>query len=313
MSTFSYVFIPADLTTPVTVQVASKDGGLENDALRKNAEGHFSSSTSSEFREQQDKLVNDMFAAKGVTAQGSYPGLAASVEIIVLQLPYAGNGFVGVSMYCDQNGKLKNLDLNTRASSLAQTCGHANQVFGDAFIGRYHDDENFPWDRLDFDITDMSSDAAWVADARARNSGKSYSTSGVLQNMLQSNNTAVINDAPEPTTMARNAYSGDSTIDEHLQWSQTGEEVELKVKLSADVKKTDLAVKIQSKKIQITVKTDASLAESNPIFSTNGAALWGGVDTDCSAWTLEKNSSGNVVVVCTLAKSKQVSWPQIFA
>ena len=313
-STFKYGFIPVDLTSSIKIQDASTEGGLERDALRLAAEAHFAAATSTEFREQQDKIMNDYLVSRGGTA-GSFPGLSSAVEIVVLQLPTRDNGYIGVSMYCDQNGKLKNFELNTRATSLVQACGHANQIFGDTFIGRYYDNEEFPWERRDFDYSDMNSDATWVAEAYKRNQGRpsgAYSTSTVLQNMLNSNNTAVINDKAEPTRMARTAFTDDAVIDDHITWSQTGEEVELKLTLPTETKKTDLAVKIQPKRLQIVVKSDPSLADTNPVFGA-GAALWGNIDSDCSAWTIEKSSTGKVVVVFTLAKANSVEWPKVFA
>lgn len=314
MEGFTYAFVPVDLTSAITIHEASTSGGLDHDALRLAAEAHFAAATTAEFREQQDKIMNDYIVSKGGKA-GTFPKLSSSVEIVVLQLPTRDNGYIGVSMYCDQNGKMKNFELNSRATSLVQACGHANQIFGDTFIGRYYDNEEFPWERRNFSLEDLNSDAPWVIEAKSRNQGKSggaYSTSTVLQNMLNSNNTAVINDAAEPTRMARTAYVEDAKIDDHLTWSQTGEEVELKIKLSTDVKKADLAIKMHSKKLQITVKNNPSLADSNPVFGP-GAVFWNTIDPDSSAWTLERTSAGDVVIVFTLAKANAVQWPNIFA
>jgi hypothetical protein len=313
---FKYAFVPADLTSAIAILEASTSGGLERDALRLSAEAHFAAGTSKEFREQQDKILNEYLVSRGGTA-GTFPGMASAVEIVVLQLPSQSNNFVGISLYCDQNGKLKNLELNTRATSLVQACGHANQIFGDAFIGRYYDNEEFPWERRDFVFEDMQSDAAWVIEARNRNQGKNaataYSTSSVLQNMLNSNNTAMINDAPKSTTMARTDFVADQPIDDNLTWSQTSDEVEIRLKLNKDVKKSDLAVKLQSKKLQITVKNDSSLTLTHPVFGIEGSPLSNSIDPDSSAWTLEKSSAGDVIVVFTLAKSKPVQWPAAFA
>lgn len=312
--TFKYAYVPTELTSAINIQEASTSGGLERDALRLTAEAHFMAATTAEYREEQNKIMNDYLVSKGGTP-GNFPGLSSAVEIIVLQLPRPDNGYIGVSMYCDQNGKTKNFELNTRATSLAQACGHANQIFGDVFIGRYYDNEEFPWERRDFDFSDMRSDAPWVIDSKNRNQGRSsgaYSTSTVLQNMLNSNNTAVVNDAAEPTVMARTAYVEDAPIDDNLVWSQTGEEIELKVKLTKEVKKSDLSVKMQSKRLQITVKNDASFAETNSVFSASGASFWSAIDPDSSAWTLEKAPTGETMVVFTLAKGRAVQWPQVF-
>eukprot|EP01033_Poteriospumella_lacustris_P002320 gene2320-1696_t len=73
-STFKYGFIPVDLTSSIKVQDASTEGGLERDALRLAAEAHFAAATSAEFREQQDKIMNDYLVSRGGTA-GSFPGV----------------------------------------------------------------------------------------------------------------------------------------------------------------------------------------------------------------------------------------------
>jgi hypothetical protein len=317
---FSFVFIPADLTSAISVHSASRSGGLEQDALRLASEAHFASNTTSEFKGEHDKMINDMFQSKGLKAKGSYSGLAASVEIIVLQLPTASGGFIGVSMYCDQNGKLKKLELNTRASSLCQSCGHINQIYGDIFVGRYHDDESLPWERLDFTLDDMNSDSTWIREARAKNEGRSsgaYSTSGVLQNMMKSDNTAVIN-GDNADYEQKMKELGDYTESEYLQWSQTSDEVELRIKTGQDIKKGDITVKIHAKKVQIEVRNtsailnDASSAASQ-IFSPAGAELYSTIDPDCSAWTLDRSKNGDVTIVCTLAKAREARWPQLTA
>ena len=57
-------------------------------------------------------------------------------------------GYIGVSLYCDGTGKVKNLPVNVRASQLAQACGHANLVvFGDCYLSRYYDNEAEEWMR----------------------------------------------------------------------------------------------------------------------------------------------------------------------
>lgn len=315
---FTFIFIPNDLTSSITVHSASKSGGLDHDALRLASEAHFASNTTSKFQGEHDKMINDMFQSKGLKSQGSYSDLAASVEIIVLQLPTASSHFIGVSMYCDQNGKLKKLELNTRASSLCQSCGHINQIYGDVFVGRYHDDESLPWERLNFTLDDMNSDAPWIREARSRNEGRStgaYSTSGVLQNMLKSENTAVIN-GDNADYEQKVKELADHTESEYLKWSQTSDEVELRIKTGQEIKKSDITVKIHAKKIQIEVRnTSAVLNDSSSaasqIFSPSGAELFSTIDPDCSAWTIDRSKNGDVTIVCTLAKAREARWPQL--
>lgn len=320
---FAYVYVPADNTISVSQHSADKAGGLERDALRLTTEKHFSQYVPSTFVEDQEKVVSEILQAKGVDnnpemIKASVQNMAGAVEIVALLLPCLENGFIGVSMYCDQNGKTKNLPLNPRATSIAQCCGSQTQVFGDAFFGRYHDDESLPWARLDFTIEDLRSDASWVKESAKRNQGRqmgAYSTSGVLQNMLNSQNTAAITgDTPSITK----GTVSEINETEFIAWTQNKEEMEVRIKLPvAMIKPSELDVKIHSKKLQVLMKSGAKIGEvtaSNPvsqIVQVGGAELYGSVDPDCSAWTLDKSKAGEVTVVVTLAKNQEANWPQL--
>lgn len=50
------------------------------------------------------------------------------VENIALLSNSADNGFVGVNMYVDDEGSIKDLPINLRASEIAATCGNPLQV-----------------------------------------------------------------------------------------------------------------------------------------------------------------------------------------
>lgn len=68
-------------------------------------------------------------------------------------------------MYVDDQGVIKDLPVNHRASQIAQMCGLLLEVRGDAFVARFIDnDDDFV--RLDFPLSDLSSSASWVAEAR---------------------------------------------------------------------------------------------------------------------------------------------------
>jgi hypothetical protein len=63
-------------------------------------------------------------------------------------------------MYVDDQGVAKELPVNTRGSMIAQSCGMAVQVIGDAFIARqFDDDEGFK--RFDFKMSDLNTDLPW--------------------------------------------------------------------------------------------------------------------------------------------------------
>ncbi len=322
MTVFSYVYVPSDVSTSVSAHTADKSGGLEQDALRLAAEFHFSKIVPQNFQEMQEAALNAVLKEKGVNnpqmAKSSVAGMAGAVEIVTLLLPCPENSFTGVSMYCDQNGKNKGLPLNQRASSIAKICGHNGEIYGDVFFGKCMDDESKPWERLDFGLADLSSDAAWVKEAAQRNKGKplgGYSTSGVLQNMLNSNKTSVI-DGNAP--IVHPGTSGDVSETDFITWTQNKEEMEVRVKLPvSNIKSSDLDVKMHSKTLQVLLKSGQTISSSvgddniHKIVQRGGGELWSTVDPDSSAWTIEKSKMGEVTVVCTLAKNVEAQWPQL--
>ncbi|KDD77030.1 hypothetical protein H632_c36p1 [Helicosporidium sp. ATCC 50920] len=80
-------------------------------------------------------------------------------------------GFVGVNMYVDDEGSLKNLPPNVRASEIAKLCARPMQVRGDAFLARMLDDGD-AFERQDFTLADLSSRAPWLLQARQQNEAR---------------------------------------------------------------------------------------------------------------------------------------------
>eukprot|EP01031_Cornospumella_fuschlensis_P037292 gene37292-45278_t len=295
--TFKYIEVPVDSASPIIEHDGDMSGGLQNDALRLHAEREFG---------------------------GLGPG---AVEIVSLLLPTPQNGFIGVSMYCDQAGKTKELPLNQRASSIAAICHYHSPIHGAVFFGRYHDDESMEWERLDFTSADLSSDAEWVLSAQRMNKNKnmaSGTSSGMLQNLLKANNTSVVDEYAMDTSPPGSVQ--DKTEDSFVKWSQTSEEVEVRVFLShtkthtpspTPIKPSDLNIKIKSKSLSIVPKALslepwASGQEIHAVLTSGGGVLFGAVDVDSSAWTLERSGSqGDVVVVVTLAKAARGDWASL--
>jgi len=94
------------------------------------------------------------------------------VDVVPLLIGNKGNDWMQVSMYVDDSGTYKQLEVNRRASALAGCCGKALNVLGDAFLSRARDDSNDIFDRLDFKLADLDSSASWVVAAKARNVAK---------------------------------------------------------------------------------------------------------------------------------------------
>lgn len=74
----------------------------------------------------------------------------ASYEIVPITMPTRQTRFVGTSLYIDDSGAFKSLEMNTRASVLAQ-----REVRGDAFLLANHDDPALDeWERVDCTLSD---------------------------------------------------------------------------------------------------------------------------------------------------------------
>jgi len=89
-------------------------------------------------------------------------------ELHSLALPCERFGYVGVSLYADDLGQVKELRRNERATQLAIACGKMIEVLGDAFVTRVFDDQEL-FMRHNFTLKDCSSDANWLIKAKIHN------------------------------------------------------------------------------------------------------------------------------------------------
>mmetsp|Transcript_32369 Transcript_32369/g.44352 ORF Transcript_32369/g.44352 Transcript_32369/m.44352 type:complete len:251 (-) Transcript_32369:42-794(-) len=238
-----------------------------------------------------------------------------SVEIMSLSLPDSSNNYMAVSMYCDRNGIAKKLPINERATSIARSCNHDMTVYGDVFIGRCHDDESLPWERVDFTLDDLNSDSTWIAEARRKNKGKptsNFSTSGTIENILkqQSNTNKSVPIDSSATTIGNSS------------WSQTSDEIEWRVFLADFVKKTDIIVSIRSNRVKLSSRLSDSQGiwknlESlssldSQLIQSEGAELWANIDVDSSTWTLGKDHQvGNVLCLSLCKQDSGVTWKHL--
>jgi hypothetical protein len=196
---FVFVLIPCSSSESLSELRGDLSGGLENDQVQLYAKRH---------------LGVDM------------------VNICSLGLPVPAKGYVGISLYSHCEGKESNLLINSRATDLAQACGHHSTViYGDAFLSRYYDNEDEEWRRLDVHLSEVDPTSEWVQEVASRNKGKnmsSYTTGGLtsqtLQNLLANSNNSQSTVASAPTN------TGDS--DDKIQWSQTSDEIEVSQKPS---------------------------------------------------------------------------------
>ena len=117
MATYTAVLIPCDAAEAAQEKLFPRDGGLAADALRLHADSYFR------------------------TQSGGGALTDVGAEIIVVSLPCAENAFVGVSLYCGRDAQASGQAVNVRATSVLNVSGHKNVVYGDAYMGRYLDDE----------------------------------------------------------------------------------------------------------------------------------------------------------------------------
>ena len=93
------------------------------------------------------------------------------VENVALLSNAPDHGFIGVNLYCDDEGQVMGLPRNARACEFAACAGKPLDVCGDAFLARVMDsDAEFA--RLDLTLDDVSSSAPWVKAAAAQNAAK---------------------------------------------------------------------------------------------------------------------------------------------
>ncbi len=337
-SEFSFVYVPADSSQPVELIRCSKAGGLENDALRKRAELFFGSKAidkSSQRYEVVKQLKQNGMDDSSITDAMSKFGdkLAGHVEIITLSLPQARNGFQSVSVYCDGNSRFrsgKEADQpNYRVTLLAQACGHKDlAIMGACFIGRAHDDERVPWERLDFLESDLLPTSTWAVQAAAMNAGKnmsSWSTSGVALNMheqQQKASSAALTSKPNNPTSSENKDDSDSLPAEGFWWSQDLDEVEVRMPLPADLASKQLLCEIKSGSITLGNKRIDS-SQGSPIDGVNpkftaamGASTCGDINTADSSWSIQSEKGlkeGQRMLTITIAKKSRKHWKHFFA
>lgn len=170
---FAYVYIPVDSSAPAEQRQFTGDS---EEAMRTEFTRHFRSFLLSEDQqkrmaehitaeaeknadsqrrnkkdddevaEENKKTEEDAQAAKMKQIALINQYLESNAyEIVPVQMPMRKTKFIGTSLYIDDSGQFKGLEINTRASKIAQ-----REIRGDAFLLSNHDDpalEN--WERVD--------------------------------------------------------------------------------------------------------------------------------------------------------------------
>lgn len=278
-TTFTFVRIPADRNEPVEELTASKVGGLEHDELIKHVKEYF--------QHQQSPIAD-------------YP----SCDIMALSIPLAANGYQAVSLYSNNYGTVI-LKENTRATALVTACGHTLQraILGDVFVGRAHDDERKEWERMDFTVSEADAKADWCRRARSSGGGggqggnHATTTASTLSNLVhQQLNVAAGQGKAPPKIIGGSGGGGDASTNSTLfgmegappvtedwgSWTQSQDEVELKISIPAGIKSKECQVVFKRQSIKVAVAKEVKL----------DGALFGPVVPDDCTYTLENSVDG---------------------
>jgi len=298
---FKYIFIPCDSGKPVEEREGDSSGGLSNDSLQGTAKKYFESlggnANPNPHRIRQQIMAAGMAEHAKNLSDAELMSMAKGMttcEIIALTVPTPLNKHQAVSMYGDDNSRNKNFPLNERATMLRKYCGNVGdiQVFGDVFVGRCIDNEAKDiWKRIDFIETDLNENSEWCKVARMKGGG-SYSGNGMSYNpeaaaaqFLQS-------------SQQQQGYH-EQELQNGIKWSQSDEEVELKLdNIPAGTKAKYVKVSFTKLSLKVTL-TGQTLV--------NGKT-GGEVDVSDSTWTIQDNANKRELCITLSKKNPGKSW-----
>jgi len=179
---FKIVYVPCDETVPMGEWVVSYQDSGENEVscLTDHLKRHYAAYDTAHAPSATARL-DQKDALRAQVSRHLKPGAqqvddafleqllsAPMIDTVPLMLNNKDNAFIAVSLYVDDQGIMKTLPVNVRASSICQEVGRPTRVLGDAFIGRYFDNEN-KFQRMDFTLADLNTDAPWWKTAKKAN------------------------------------------------------------------------------------------------------------------------------------------------
>eukprot|EP00934_Nitzschia_sp_Nitz4_P005007 Nitzschia sp. Nitz4//scaffold198_size39746//75//1046//NITZ4_007595-RA/size39746-processed-gene-0.30-mRNA-1//1//CDS//3329540500//4997//frame0 len=318
MSTFQYVFLPADSSLPPEVRTASTQGGLQDDELLKTAKKTFAPPSNlqnaiAQASPEQRKSLVERFR-KGqpnfahlpdeqilAVLQATASGATTSCDILALTVPTPANGYQAVSMYIPTqptgnddkaSAETPPMVMNERATNLVRACGYtlppANPfIYGDVFVGRAYDNEAEEWKRMDFLQGDLDIASDWIQRSRASGGG------GGTGSSAPSSLSKVFSSLPNSTTGA------DTTPELGYALDQTEDEVEIVFIIDGKTKAKD--VKVVFGKDHLKVQVLGETLVDGPTF--------GGIRVDECTYTLQDGEkAGTRELVVTLGKRDSTSW-----
>jgi len=236
---------------------------------------------------------------------------SATCEITALTVPTALNKYQAVSMYGDDNGRTRNLPFNKRATSLMKACGHGlpaqadnedgkqSGIYGDAFVGRCIDNETEDiWKRVDLDVSEVEGDlngVEWCRIARRKGGGGGYGGTGTAASL-----SGLMGNALGGGDLTKGSSLASKELSENgYKWSQTDDEVEIKIGVASGTKAKYVKVKFGRKSLKVTV-AGQTLCDGE---------TWGDVVLDDCTYTIQDDSeSGGRELCVTLGKKQSEHW-----
>ena len=254
---FAYIRIPADITSPIE-ECSFDKVELSEDKFIKHIKQYFAL-LSPESNVDRDVLLKQLseHAKQDISQTVDEQTLdqlmtMTSVDIMTVSLPVAENGFVGVSMYCDDKGRSKNLPINDRATGLVMACGLVGQqLFGDVFVSRMFDDGENHWFRMDFTMKDVSSTAEWVKRTAEQMSRKLHSGPATLSGLANQFFANSSNGGASTHILDNMSGPKTSGATDSYKWYQTDDEVEISVPLVDCADKRQISVEMKPNRVRI--------------------------------------------------------------
>lgn len=311
--TFHIIYIPCDSSTPLEEWDFTWEGDDGNDKMMKRLKKHFhdtqSAEMTSEGKEVLKKQMKERLTGSGHTGEVpeemlSMLSTTQMVQPVALMPGGPHNGFLHTNLYVDDQGQLKDLPTNNRASDLTMQAGAPHQVHGDAFVGRIVDDGNDLYERRDMRLSELSSDAPWVLEAKAfhSNDGERKKLASELQQQVG----AATSTAPTPMQVDPEPAAEVPTTMGSYNCSQDEEEVTVEVLVPAGTKAKNVSVVF--KQMHVVIKVNTLPEEQQTVLD---ADVGGKVDCDESTWSLSDAKGGRQLTV-TIAKLETMkgNWAQ---
>lgn len=228
-----------------------------------------------------------------------------SVETFPLSHPNLTNKQRRVNLYLDEAGQLKDLPVNSRASSIAAMCGFENVPFvGDMFIGRVLVGPAGVAN-VDFFLSEVDSSALWLKDIKRLNYEHGIKTNRVTMD-------------PEKDAGLWNPDSTKGTDDSKgLSWVESDESMDVSITLPKEfqtIAAKNIKVTFQTKHLTVKVQnnTDSVINEiaPNAMLTLISAPMAGSIRPDECSWSIDKSGAPPKLEI-TMEKTEEKMWGKL--